>query len=151
MTTPPKPAASAAVLIAGMICGTVVLLGIVGGIVALVNTTSTTGTDVVPILTALGIAAAGVAGQVLNYIKSRSIEHGQQVINTKVDYLANGGTDAKVRAGIADVVRPEFLRDDSGDQIAADRVHRDASPASGHATTTAEVIAGEVTDPPPAG
>jgi hypothetical protein len=49
----------------------------------------------------------------------------------KVDYLANGGTDAKIRAGIADVVRPELLKPEAGEQLEADRAHRDASPANG--------------------
>lgn len=125
-----QPAAGAGVMIAAMICGTIVVLGVVGGLVALVKTTGESGTDVVPIITALGIGAAAVAGQVVNYLKSRTIEQGQRAIDAKVDYLANGGTDAKLRAGVADVVRPEFLRDDVSDQLAADRVHRANGPST---------------------
>lgn len=43
----------------------------------------------------------------------------------QVDFLANGGTDSKIRAGIADMVHPEFLRDDVSDQLAVDRAVRD--------------------------
>lgn len=50
-------------------------------------------------------------------------------VDRKVDYLANGGTDAKIRAGIADVVRPELLKDEAAPQLEADRAHREAGPA----------------------
>lgn len=49
----------------------------------------------------------------------------------KVDYLANGGTDAKIRAGIADVVRDDLLKPGLEEQLEADYAHRDASPANG--------------------
>lgn len=51
-------------------------------------------------------------------------------MDQKVDYLANGGTDAKIRAGLADIIRPEFLRDDITVQIAEDRIHRAAGPSA---------------------
>ncbi len=43
----------------------------------------------------------------------------------QVDFLANGGTDAKVRAAVADVIDPDLLRDDAHDQLAVDRAVRD--------------------------
>lgn len=43
----------------------------------------------------------------------------------QVDFLANGGTDAKVRAAVADVLDPDLLREDAHDQIAVDRAVRD--------------------------
>lgn len=46
-------------------------------------------------------------------------------VGRQVDFLANGGTDAKVRAAIGDVVDPALLRDDAHDQIAVDRAVRD--------------------------
>lgn len=49
-------------------------------------------------------------------------------VDRKVDYLANGGMDAKVRAGVADVVKPTLLNDDAAEQITADRATR----AAGH-------------------
>lgn len=54
-----------------------------------------------------------------------------QAVDQKVEYLANGGTDAKIRAGIADVVRPELLKPDADEQLEADRAHRAAGPG-GH-------------------
>lgn len=54
-------------------------------------------------------------------------------VDKKVEYLANGGTDAKIRAGIADVVKPDLLKDEAQDQIELDRLHRLAGPAgNGH-------------------
>lgn len=49
-------------------------------------------------------------------------------VDRKVEYLANGGTDAKIRAGIADVVKEDFLKDDAAEQLEADRAHRAAGP-----------------------
>lgn len=53
-------------------------------------------------------------------------------VTESVDYLANGGTDAKIRAGIADVVKEDFIKDDVGEQLDADRATRaaGAGPAS---------------------
>lgn len=45
--------------------------------------------------------------------------------NATLHQLANGLGDAKHRAAIADVVKPEFLRDDVDDQLAADNVRRE--------------------------
>lgn len=43
-----------------------------------------------------------------------------------VEYLANGGGDAKNRAALADVLKPELLKDDdeTAALLASDRVHR---------------------------
>lgn len=49
-------------------------------------------------------------------------------VKRNVDYLANGGTDSKVRAAIADVVDDQFLRDDAEPQLTEDRLHRDHAP-----------------------
>lgn len=46
-------------------------------------------------------------------------------VGRQVDFLANGGTDAKVRAAVADVIDPDLLREDAHDQIAVDRAVRD--------------------------
>lgn len=48
----------------------------------------------------------------------------------QVDFLANGGTDAKVRAAVADVIDPAVLRDDVHDQLAVDRAVRDRQVAT---------------------
>lgn len=54
-----------------------------------------------------------------------------QDMKGNVEYLANGGTDAKIRAGIADVVKDEFLKDEDHtvEQLAADRIRRDEGPS----------------------
>jgi hypothetical protein len=70
------------------------------------------------------LAAVGTLGtSLLALLGIRSIDQ-------KVDYLANGGTDAKIRAGIADVVKPELLKDDDSTaaQLDVDRAHRAAGP-----------------------
>lgn len=54
-----------------------------------------------------------------------------QAMDRKVDYLANGGTDAKVRAGVADVLRADLLNPEAADQLDADRRHREHTPAKG--------------------
>lgn len=46
-------------------------------------------------------------------------------IGRQVDDLANGGMDAKIRAGVADTLRPELLDPDQADQLAADYQRRD--------------------------
>lgn len=45
-------------------------------------------------------------------------------IKAQVDYLANGGSDAKARAALADVLNPSLIRDDAQEQLVADRIHR---------------------------
>lgn len=41
-----------------------------------------------------------------------------------VDELANGKMDAKIRAGIGDMIDPRYLRDDVAAQLEADRARR---------------------------
>lgn len=48
-------------------------------------------------------------------------------IKSQVDFLANGGTDAKTRAAIADVVKEDYLREDAKPQLIVDRRIRSAS------------------------
>lgn len=74
---------------------------------------------VTPLLTSLG----GVIATLF------AVDRRVGSVENKVDYMVNGGTDAKIRAGIADVVKPEFLRDDAADQLEADYEHREAAPA----------------------
>lgn len=49
-------------------------------------------------------------------------------VKRNVDYLANGGTDSKIRAAIADVVDARYIRDDAQPQLTEDRLHRDHAP-----------------------
>lgn len=46
-------------------------------------------------------------------------------IGNQVDDLANGGMDAKIRAGVADTVRDEYLDPSAAPQLARDRARRD--------------------------
>lgn len=58
-----------------------------------------------------------------------------QKVDQKVDYLANGGMDSKVRAGVADVLRPELVDPDAEHLLQVDRANRSA----GHAGGTSDV------------
>lgn len=114
-----------AVLVAAIVCATLVVFGLITGFVVLVLY-APPGTDLVKLLGAIGTGLALVAGQAVQIAKQRSTDR-------KVDYLANGGTDAKTRAGVADVVRPEFLKPEYlADQLEADQEHRAATPANGY-------------------
>lgn len=53
-----------------------------------------------------------------------------QKVDQKVDYLANGGMDSKVRAGVADVLRPELVDPDVERLLEADREHRASGPST---------------------
>lgn len=57
-----------------------------------------------------------------------------QAVDQKVDYLTNGGMDSKVRAGVAEVLKPELIDPDAQGLLIADRVTRDAGPGSAAAT-----------------
>jgi hypothetical protein len=110
-----------AVAVALVVCATVLGLGAVAGFVALVLYAPPE-TDLVKLLGAIGTGAALVAAQIAQYLKTRQM-------GKSVEYLANGGTDAKVRAGVADVIDPRYLKAGVKDQLEADRAHRLASPA----------------------
>lgn len=83
---------------------------------------------VTPLLTFAGTTFAVVAG--LASVGRKQDEQRRQLddVSSKVEYLANGGTDAKVRAGVADVIRSELLDPKAAEQLAADRAHREAGP-----------------------
>lgn len=68
---------------------------------------------IVIMLGALGTIVTAVAGLYVSIATKR-----------QVDFLANGGTDAKVRAGIADMIDGRYLRDDVHEQLALDRAVR---------------------------
>ena len=91
------------------------------------------GTDVGPTVTALLGSLATVIPIVVTLVKVQSMDAKQEKLDRKVEYLANGGTDAKNRAALADVLRPELLKDDpeTKAQLEADRAHREAGPDGG--------------------
>lgn len=83
-----------------------------------------------PLLGFAGTTIALVAG--LTTINRKQAEQQAQLdeVQRTANYLANGGTDAKVRAGLADALKPELLKDDpeTKAQLEADRAYRDAGP-----------------------
>jgi hypothetical protein len=94
------------------------------------------GTDVGPTVTALLGALATAIPILVTLVKVQEQGAKQNELSEKVDYLANGGTDAKNRAALADVLKPELLKDDpeTQAQLEADRAHREAGPGgNGHA------------------
>lgn len=129
-----------AVVIAVAICVALLGLGLIAGLVVLVIF-APDGTDLPAIFAALTAAVVAIGGAAANYLKSRQLEgtvaearESVRAVDEKVDYLANGGTDAKMRAGIADVIPESMLKTEYvTDQLDADRAHRDATPASRHA------------------
>lgn len=90
------------------------------------------GTDVGPIVTALLGSFATLVPAVLTLMQVRNVKQRQEDADAKLDFLTNGGLDAKARAAIADVVKPSVLKDDdeTAALLAADRAHRAAGPAA---------------------
>lgn len=90
-----------------------------------------TGTDVGAIVTALLGAFAALVPSLITLVKIRTVEQRQEDDAAKLDYLTNGGMDAKNRAAIADVLPEEFIRPEyREEQLDADRAHREAGPAT---------------------
>lgn len=85
------------------------------------------GTDIAAILAQVftGLAALGAAaGAILTRSKVERV-------GKTVDYLANGGSDAKNRTSLVDVIKPEYLREDYlTEQAGADYAHRDNGPTA---------------------
>lgn len=129
MPPKPSPTVAPAVLVALIICGTVLGLAAIAGFVVLVLNAPPE-TDLVKLLGAVGTGLALVIAQVANYVKTGRVESRVAAQGAQVEYLTNGGTDAKVRAGLADIIDPRFLKPDVGEQLEADRAHRAASPAA---------------------
>lgn len=110
-----------AVVTAGAVC----FVSLVAGIVVLV-VFAPEGADSGAILAQLFTGLASLGAVVAALTTRTKVSD----VSRSVDYLANGGMDSKTRAGIADVIKPEFLRDDAAEQLDADRAHRAAGPAS---------------------
>lgn len=86
------------------------------------------GSDVGAITTALLGSLATVIPILVTLAKVQGMETRQSATDEKVNYLANGGMDSKIRAGVADVLPRSMLKDDVDDLLAADRAHREAGP-----------------------
>jgi hypothetical protein len=99
------------------VCGTVVALGTIAGLVLLVLF-APPDTDLVKLLGAIGTGLALVAGQVATLLKTRSVSR-------TVDELNNDRMDAKIRAGVADVLPEHLIDPDVQPQLTADRARRD--------------------------
>lgn len=123
-----KPTTSATVVVVAvvalMFC--VVVVAVVG-----LTIFAREGTDVGPTVTALLGALATAIPILVTLVKVQEQGAKQEELSEKVDYLANGGTDAKNRAALADVLKPELLKDDpeTQAQLEADRAHREAGPS----------------------
>lgn len=98
--------------------------------------------DVVALMAPLLTNFVTLAGIVVAIVNGNKTAQQLERTDEKVDYLANGGTDAKIRAGIADVLRPDLLKPDATEQLTADRVHRASTPATRKtaAIATAETL-----------
>lgn len=83
------------------------------------------GTDIAAVLSQIFTGLAALGGAAVALLTRNKVE----TMDKKVEYLANGGTDSKNRAAIADVLKPEFIRDDAADLLDADRIHRTNGPA----------------------
>lgn len=113
------------VIIAAAAC----FVSLVAGVVVLVIF-APEGADVGDILAQLFTGLASLGAVVASVMTRTKVE----AVSKSVDYLANGGMDSKTRAGMADIIKPEFLRDDAAAQLDADRANRAAGP-TGDPTT----------------
>lgn len=69
----------------------------------------------------IGLAGVGIT----QLVSARKVDE----TNRQVKYLANGGTDAKNRVSLVDVLKPEVVREEYREgQEAADRAHIEAGP-----------------------
>lgn len=89
------------------------------------------GTDVGGIITGLIGTMTTAVPVLLTLAKIRGLEQRVEGADAKLDYLANGGTDAKNRAALADVLPEQLLRPEYiTEQLEADRAHREAGPTT---------------------
>lgn len=112
------------------------VIGIAGCFVAVVTACTAiyianpAGENITSVLTILLGSLGSTIAVLATLAKVGDVDKRVGDVDRKVDFLANGGTDAKIRAGIADVVKDEFLKDEEGtaEQLEADRAHRAAGP-----------------------
>jgi hypothetical protein len=83
---------------------------------------------ITPILGFTGTTLALVAG--LATVARKQTETKEQLDDVKqtTDYLANGGLDAKIRAGLADLLPDHLMKPGVEDQLEQDRATREAGP-----------------------
>lgn len=82
-----------------------------------------------PVLGFAGTTLALIAGLVAVTRKQEETARQLDDVKRDVTYLANGGMDAKVRAGVADVLPDHLLDPEAAEQIEADRAYREAGPS----------------------
>lgn len=133
MSTPKPPIASTTVIVVSVVVMFCFVVAAVTGLTIL----APDGSDVGAITTALLGSLATAVPVLVTLVKVQSMDGKQTATDEKVDYLANGGMDAKIRAGIADVVKAELLKPDAADQLETDRAHRAAGPAG---TSSSDVV-----------
>lgn len=112
-----RPKASATVIVVGVVA---MFCVVVVAIVALAIF-SPKDTDVANLVTILLGSLGSTVAVLATLAKVADVD-------SKVNYLTNGGMDSKVRAGVADVVRDDLLDPAVADQLEADRANRAAGP-----------------------
>lgn len=114
MTTP-KPSTALGWQIVAVVCVVLVAVTIV--------TVFTDKSEAAFLTPVLGFAGLGLA----QLVQARKVGETAE----QVKYLANGGSDAKNRTALVDVLKPEVIRDDylENDE-AADRAHIEAGPGA---------------------
>lgn len=100
-----------------VVCATIIVVSFVGAL-SLILITVDQSTLPEGWLALFLAAIPGLVTAMANLARTESVKR-------QVDDLANGGMDAKIRAGVADAVRDEYLDPDQARQLAVDRARRD--------------------------
>lgn len=77
--------------------------------------------DLAPVLALVGSTVATLA----TLAKLQGVDAKVDQVDKRTEDLTNGLMDAKIRAGVADVIRPEHVDPEMADQLEADRTRRD--------------------------
>lgn len=124
MSRLPTPVVVALIVVAGLLG-----LGVITSL-TIVVLFAPDGTDLPALIAAVAAAVVAIGTGTATLLKQRGTDARVAGMAESVHYLANGGTDAKMRAGIADVIPERMLKPEYvADQLEADRAHRDATPA----------------------
>lgn len=100
-------------------------IALVAGVVVLAIFLPTS-RDVTTIVTPLVAMFSTLALMIGGWVTLRRIDTKVDQVQSDTQELVNGLADAKVRAGVADVLRPELIDPEVQPQLAEDRRRRDA-------------------------
>jgi hypothetical protein len=105
--------------------------GLIAGVVAIVASTLVCATaiyifapesaDLAPLL---ALPASAIPA-LITLGKVNSVDAKVEQVDRRTEELSNGLMDAKIRAGVADVIRPEHVDPEAVEQLEADRARRD--------------------------